>query len=256
MAGDFGTIATGALGGAGAGAAVGSAIFPGIGTAIGAVGGAVIGAIGAKSKLGARDEAMEGVMALPEYDPMQLNFLDQLKREKRSVESGFTTDFQVAKDLNQEMLAGGLSVAESVASTNPALGLSYLDTASKRYTTGINQALGTISGRSLGYTSGMGELIDKISQRKLDVQTYKAVQKLGLTTDTLQTSNVNTAQFAGRLPQYMDDFSKVPGQFNSIFGNTPPVGTPAAVVGQGSNFDFIMNQTASRQVAPALSLSR
>jgi len=209
MPSDAGTIGMGVLGGAGKGAAIGS-IFGPAGTAVGAGIGAVVGGIGAGNKVGARNDALDRVENIPMFDPMQLNFLDTLNREKRAVESGFTTDFQVAKDLNQKSLAGGLSVAESVAATNPALALSMIDTSSKNYSTGVNQALGTISTRSQGYTSSIGQLINMIAQRKLDVETYKTSQQLGLATDDLQTSNVNNAQFAGRLPQYMDAIGELP----------------------------------------------
>jgi hypothetical protein len=185
---------------------------------------------------------------------MQMNFLDQLKKEKRSLESGFTTDFQVAKDLNKEALAGGLSVAESVASTNPALALSMVQGATGAFSTGINKSLATISTRSTGYTQSIGELINTISQRKLDVETYKTAQQLGLTTDALQKSNVNAAQFAARLPQYAGDFGKVGSQINSIFsrGGTQPGGASGPPI--TSNFADIMNNLAAEQVAPALNI--
>lgn len=257
MAGDFGTIGMGALGGAGTGAALGTAIFPGIGTAIGAVGGALIGGIGANNKVNARDAAADRIEALPQYDPMQLNFLDKLQREKRSIESGFTTDFQVAKGLNQEALAGGLSVAGSVASTNPALALSMMGQANRGYNTGINQALGTISTRSGGYTQSIGQLINSVSQRNLDLQTYKATQQMGLASSDLQTSNTNNAQFAARLPQYTGEIGKGLGQLGGalggIFGGGGPVGNgPQGINNPG--FNQTMNALSATQVAPALSL--
>jgi len=133
-------------------------------------------------------------------DPMQMDFLDQLVKEKRAVESGFTTDFQVATDLQQQALAGGLSVAESVGATNPALAISMMDKATQGYNTGINQSLGTISTRSLGMMASIGDLINRITQRKLDVTTYKAAQKLGMATDDLKTFKENVFQIGASIP--------------------------------------------------------
>lgn len=252
MAGNFGEIGMGALGGAGAGAAIGS-VIPGVGTLIGAGVGAIIGGIGASKKAGARDEALERVEGLPSFDPLQLNFLDQLQREKRSIDSGFTTDFQIAKDLNKSALAGGLSVAGSVASTNPALALSMIQQSQAGFSTGINQALGTISQKSLGLTQSIGGMINKVSQRKLDVETYKTAQQLGIATDALQTSNVNAGQFAASLPQYIGDIGQGAQQLGGFFGdlgrqNTAP-GAPIS-----NNFDTIMQNLGNKQVSPALSL--
>lgn len=218
MAGNFGEIGMGALGGAGTGATIGSVAGP-WGTAIGAGIGAIVGGIGAGKKAGAQDAALERVEGLPAFDPLQLNFLDQLRREKRSIESGFTTDFQVAKDLNRTALAGGMSVAESVASTNPALALSMIQGSTAGFSTGVNQALGTISQRSLGLTQSIGGMINQISQRKLDVETYKTAQQLGIATDALQVSNVNKAQFAARLPQYAGQVGQGIKDIGSIFPN-------------------------------------
>ena len=219
MADNFGTVGMGVLGGAGAGAALGSAIFPGVGTAIGAGLGAVIGGISAGRKISARDEALERLEDIPAFDPMQLDFLDRLKREKRAVESGFTTDFQVATDLNKEVLAGGQSVARDVAATNPALAMAIMEKSSQQFGTGINKALGTISTRGLGLTHSIGELINSISQRKLDIEVLKTTQQLGLATDVLQTSNVNAAQFGARLPQHVGDIGEGSGQIGEQLSN-------------------------------------
>lgn len=214
----MGSVATGVLGGAATGASMGSAILPGWGTAIGAVAGGIVGGIDSSNKQKAQDEAMDRLNAIPAFDPMQLDFLDLLKREKRAVESGFTTDFQVAKDLNMQMMAGGLSVAESVGATNPALAFSLSRRVTADANTGINQALGTISSRGMGLTNSMGELINKISQRKLDLEMVKTSQQLGLATDALKTNQENANQWAAKLPEYADDFKEVGGQIGSWFG--------------------------------------
>lgn len=243
---------TGILGGAGQGAAMGSVAGP-WGTAIGAVAGAVVGGVSASKKQGAQDDALERLEAIPSFDPMQLDFLDQLKREKRSVESGFTTDFQVAKDLNQKMTAGGLSVAESVGKTNPALAFSLGRQATAQGTTGINQALGTISSRGLGLTTSMGELINRIAQRKLDLEMVKTSQQLGIATDALQTNQTNANQFMAKLPEYADDFKAVGGQIGASLFNRQ-AGADLSGAALTPNFTNQMTALANNQVSPALSL--
>lgn len=248
---DLGMTGTGILGGAAMGAQLGSIAGP-WGTAIGAVGGAVIGGVSSASKQNAQDEALDRLNAIPSYDPMQLDFLDQLKREKRSVESGFTTDFQVAKDLNKEALAGGLSVAEKVGATNPALAMSLSRQATSGYSTGINQALGTISTRGLGLTASMGDMINRVSQRKLDLEMAKTSQQLGIATDALQTNQTNMSQFAASLPGMADDIRGGFGQIGSTLFNR----THGGFVGDAIPQSFANNMSAlgQAQVAPALSL--
>lgn len=213
----------GALGGAGMGAQLGSVVGP-WGTAAGAVIGAVAGGIGSANKVQAQEEALERLEGIPLYDPMQIAFRDQLLAEKRSIESGFTTDFQVAKDLNKEALAGGLSVAESVGESNPALAFSLSRQAGREFNTGINQALGTISTRSLGLTQSIGEQINRISQRALDLDVLKTSQQLGIATDALQTNQTNAAQFAATLPQYAGEIGD---GFQQIGGAVGKVGSQA-----------------------------
>jgi hypothetical protein len=243
-----GEMLTGILGGAGTGATVGSVAGP-WGTAIGAIGGAIAGGISTGKQLSARDDAMERLEALPMYDPMQLGFLDQLKREKRAVESGYTTDFQVAKDLQKEAMAGGLSVAESVGEVNPALAISMVKGVSQGFSSGVNKSLGTIATKGMGYTQSIGELINLISQRALDVESHKVMQELGLATSDLQTSQTNAAQFAARLPQYADDFSTVAGQIGGWGG-----GSGATITGPGISPQFAstMEKKAIGQVSPAV----
>jgi len=207
MASTVGSGALGGLGGAGAGAGIGAAIgsvVPGVGTLIGAGIGAIIGGgagvgagVGFANK---QNDALDRMEALPGFDPMQLDFLDQVRREKRSIESGLTTDFQVASSLNEKAYAGGLSVSESVARTNPALGLAFASQSGRMYDEGTNKALGTISTRSPQYTQAIGGLIDSISQRKLDVESYKMSQNLGLAISDRKAFNENMMNFAAQIP--------------------------------------------------------
>ncbi len=250
----FGSTASGALGGAGSGAGIGAmigsiagppgmAIGAGIGAGIGAIAGGIAGFAGGKEQ----QSALDRVEGIPEFDPMQLAFLDALQREKRSLESGFTTDFQVAKDLNQEMLAGGLSVAEAVGASNPALAISAIDQSGRAYNTGINQALGTISSRGFGMTQSIGDLINRVSQRKLDVETYKTTQELGIATSDLRTFNQNMMQMgaSGAINMAENLPSLGGGQVSGQIGSQAPI---------LSNFDNMMQQLGQRQVSPALSL--
>lgn len=227
------------------GAQLGSVAGP-WGTAIGAVGGAVIGGVTSAQKQNKQSDALDRLEAIPSYDPMQFEFLDQLSREKRSVESGFTTDFQVAKDLTSQVAAGGQSVAEAVGATNPALALSIGRQASSQFNTGINQALGTISSRGLGLTGSIGEQINRIAQRKLDLEMVKTSQQLGIATDALQTNQVNASQFMAALPEQMPGIISAFGQIGGSFGGRGTAMTGPAI---SSNFAATM---AGKHVAPAV----
>jgi hypothetical protein len=204
----------------------------------------VVGGVTANKQVQARDDAMDRLEAIPAYDPLQLEFLDQLQRERRSVESGFTTDFQVATDLNEKMLAGGFSVAETVGANNPALAISLSRQAGQNFQTGINQALGTISTRGLGLTQSIGELINKVAQRRLDLEVTKTSQELGLATSELQTSQTNMAQFAARLPEFVDDFKFVGGQIGSMGGGP--------IMSEGSSGVLNINMTNPNISTPTL----
>lgn len=182
----------GGMGGAGSGAAIGSMIFPGPGTILGAIGGGIIGAISGASKAKAVNDAMASLQAIPAVDPNQLEFKDQLYREKRAVESGFSTDFQVARDLIGKSEAGGLSVAAEMAQTNPALALMAMTQVGMGTDTAVNKALGTISTRGMGYTQMIGDLITQMAQRKLDVNLFKSQVEMGQSTKEMQDFNANS----------------------------------------------------------------
>jgi hypothetical protein len=176
---DNSSVFSGALGGAATGAQIGSMLpIPGVGTVVGALGGLALGAISGGKKQKAVDDAMAALEAIPNVDPNQVEFKDQLIREKKMVESGFSTDFQVAKDIIGQSEAGGMSVAAEMAQTNPALALMVMNQVSNQTDTSINKSLGTISTQKMGYTQMISEMIDKIAQRKIDVDLMKATQKL------------------------------------------------------------------------------
>lgn len=182
----------GLLGGAGTGASLGTALLPGVGTILGALGGSIIGAISGGKKAKAVNDAMASLQAIPSVDPNQLEFKDQLYREKRAVESGFTTDFQVARDLIGQSEAGGLSVASELAQTNPALALMAMNQVGQGTDTAVNKALGTISTRSMGYTQMIGDMIQQMAQRKLDVNLFKSQIEMGQSTKEMQDFNANS----------------------------------------------------------------
>lgn len=237
------SIATGAMGGAAMGAQIGSVAGP-WGTAAGAVVGAVAGGISTANKQNAQQEGLDRLESIPTFDPMQLDFLDQLNREKRSVESGFTTDFQVAKDLNKEALAGGQSVAEAVGASNPTLAFSLGRNSAREFNTGVNQALGTVSSRGMQLTTSMGELINRIAQRKLDLEMVKTSQQLGIATDELQTNQTNANQFMTKLPGVVDELVNELGPRISDWkverGTKPnPIALPASSAPIGGVYDTI-----------------
>jgi len=181
----------GMLGGVGTGASMGTAIAPGVGTAVGALVGGAIGAFSGAQKSGAMRDATAQLMAIPNVDPMQTAFKDQLYREKKAVESGFTTDFQVARDMIGKSEAGGMSVAAEMAQTNPALALMMMDQVGKGTDTSVNKALGTIGTRGMGYTQMTQDLIDQMSKRKIQVDLLKAQQGMATSTKGMQDFNAN-----------------------------------------------------------------
>ena len=190
--GDNSSVMSGALGGAAMGAKIGSMIpIPGLGTALGAVAGATLGAIGGGKKQKAVDAAMAGLMAIPNVDPNQVQFKDQLMREKKMVQSGFSTDFQVARDIIGQSEAGGMSVAAEMAKTNPAMSLMAMNQVSNQADMSTNKALGTIATQSMGYTQMISDMIDKIAQRKIDVDMMKATENLTLASANKKDFNAN-----------------------------------------------------------------
>jgi len=208
--------ATGALGGAGTGAALGTAIFPGVGTVLGALAGGVIGGISGNKSARELETVLEKIQAIPLVDAAMVNLKDALVAEKRAIESGFTTDFQVAQDLIGESEAGGLSVAAEIAATNPALGLMAMNQVSGQSDTAINKALGTIGTRSTAFTQMIADLTGKMSQRELDITMFKNAQELAIATKNKKDSNENA--MAGMMK--LADPSVVGGftDFASMFG--------------------------------------
>jgi hypothetical protein len=192
--------AQGVLGGAGIGAEMGSLILPGIGTAVGAGIGAIVGGITGNQRGKDQKEALANLYAIPNVDPNQTMFKDQLTREKKAVDSGFTTDFQVARDIIGQSEAGGMSVAAELARTNPALALMSMDQIGKGVDNSVNKALGTISTKSMGYTQMIQDLIDKMANRKIQVDLLKAQTGLGIATKGMQDFNANMNAGMMKLP--------------------------------------------------------
>ncbi|MCX6780130.1 MAG: hypothetical protein NT034_03055 [Candidatus Magasanikbacteria bacterium] len=120
-----------------------------------------------------------------------VQFKDQMAAEKRMVMSGFSTDFQVARDIIGESEAGGMSVAAEIAQTNPALALMAMNQVGNQTDMSVNKALGTMSTQRMGYNEMLSGFIDKISQRQLDVQMMKAGQKMAIATAETKDFNAN-----------------------------------------------------------------
>ena len=227
--GDNSSAIVGGLGGMSAGATIGAELgtlipIPGLGTALGAVAGAALGAIAGGKKQKAVDAAMAGLMAIPNVDPNQVNFKDQLMREKKMVQSGFSTDFQVARDIRGQSEAGGMSVAAEMAKSNPALALMSMDQIGKNADNSVNKALGTISTRGMGYTQMIGDLIDNMGKRKTQINIMKATQGMATATQNMQDFNANSNAGMMKLmsPSVINGFK---GLFAS--GTTPGgVGSP------------------------------
>lgn len=223
----------GILGGAGVGAGMGTAIGGPIGTGIGAVLGGIVGGISGNSKSKAQAESLAALNAIPAVDPNQTMFKDQLYREKKAVESGFTTDFQVARDIIGKSEAGGMSVASEMAQTNPALALMMMDQVGKGTDTAVNKALGTIGTKGFGYTQMIGDIIDKMSQRKIQVDLLKTQSGLAISTKGMQDFNANANAGMMKLmdPSVIGGFKSLlatPG-INNSGGFIPPTISPGGV---------------------------
>jgi hypothetical protein len=236
MANEWMSGAQGFLGGAGLGASMGTTVAPGVGTVVGALLGGTIGAFSGASKAGKQNDAVARLMAIPEVDPNQTMFKDQLFREKRAVESGFTTDFQVAKDIIGKSEAGGMSVAAEMAQSNPALALMAMNQVGQGADTAVNKALGTIGTRGMGYTQMIQDLIDKMSQRKLSLDLYKG--QVGITTATQGMQDFNANSNAGMMklmdPSVIGGFKKFAGMFSGVGVGGGAVNNPVTM----GNFDF------------------
>lgn len=191
-----GSTVKGATSGVMSGISAGAALGP-IGMGVGAVVGGVIGGISGHNKSKAYQSALDNINNIPLIDPAQLAFQDTLGREKRAVQSGFTTDFQVSRDILSQVNAGNVSVAESVGASNPALAVSMMKASSANMSTGLNQALGTISTRSNSYTQMMQDMVDKIAKRKLDVSMYKTNAELSQTSKEYKDFNTQANSALG-----------------------------------------------------------
>lgn len=208
---------SGALGGAAMGAEIGS-VIPGFGTALGALAGATIGVIGGAKKQKAVDTAMATLQAIPNVDPTQIQFKDQLIREKKMVQSGFSTDFQVARDIIGQSEAGGMSVAAELARTNPALALMTMNQVGNQTDMSVNKSLGTLATKSMGYTSMISDMIDKIAQRKIDVDLMKAEQSL--TVANVNKKDFNQNALAAMMRFGPSALKNIPGlDLDKIFGS-------------------------------------
>jgi hypothetical protein len=205
MVNENGAAWAGGASGAGTGASIGTAVLPGWGTAAGAGIGAVVGAISSSKKAKEANAAMDRFNQIPMVDPMDMEILEKVKREKRAVSSGFTTDFQVASGLIREANAGADSVATAVGRNNPALAMTMLQQNMGNFDTSLNKALGTIGTRGMQYDAMELGLVDKITQRTLDLETTKAQMAIGQSQQALKDTNANNMAGIARLPGALND---------------------------------------------------
>lgn len=237
----------GGLGGAATGATIGAEIgtmipIPGVGTILGALAGGAIGVIGGNKKQKAVEDAMASIEAIPAIDPNMVNFRDQLSREKRAVESGFSTDFQVARDMISQSEAGGMSVSAELAMTNPSLALMMMNQVSNQTDVSTNKALGTIATKGMGYTQMLSDLIEKISQRELDVEMMKASYKMGNAQANKKDFNANAMAMLAKFgPKALDMIVGTNSGLSSLLSGGTPTTQNAGVystVGNGiQNFE-------------------
>lgn len=196
----------GALGGAGTGATLGSAIFPGIGTAIGALGGGILGLIQGKKISNEAEGAQNAWDNIPLVDPASSRITDELRRRRRAVESGLTTDVTAGRHAIDRATASGIGVTEQLYGHSPVLGLSMAQRLLRGAGDQTQQLLG-ISGQKEGqYTQMLINHLNQISQRKLDLQTHGAQMRIADATQ--RTKDFREMSLAGiaMLPELMGDF--------------------------------------------------
>ena len=198
----------GALGGAGTGAAIGSSILPGIGTGVGALLGGIMGhAAGRRSGRELRD-AQQGIEDIPLVDPNAMQITDQIKRERRAIQSGLTTEFSAGRQAVDEATAQGMSVAQTLYGQSPALALSM----AQRLQTGagqqMNQMLGIQGQRSTQYSQMLMEHLNRMSQRKLDISMHQAQQRLGVATQNRADMQQNMMAGMFMLPQFAGEIGQ------------------------------------------------
>jgi hypothetical protein len=225
--------AKGALGGMGTGAAMGSALGP-WGTVIGAGVGAIVGGISGNKKAKDMEESLAMLYAIPNVDPNQMMFKDQLYREKKAVESGFSTDFQVARDIIGKSEAGGMSVAAEMAQTNPALALMAMNQVGQGADASVNKALGTIGTKGMGYTQMINDLINQMAQRKTHIDLMKANVSMTQSTQAMQDFNANSNAGMMKLldPSVIGGFK----DFGSILGGLGKKGGSGGITDSSGNY--------------------
>jgi len=184
---------TGATTGASVGAELGSLVPGGtlIGAGIGTVIGGLIGAISGNKKGKNAEAALTNIMNLPAVDPTQVSYLDELKLQRRAIESGYSTEYQAAKDVLLQSTAGMTQSLTQMAAGNPVAALDYVMKLQGGLGSNMNKILSGIITRSDLYLANIGQLINEITQRKLDVQSYKAAQNMALAANDLSTFNQN-----------------------------------------------------------------
>jgi len=202
----------GAMAGAGAGASAGSAIFPGIGTAIGAIGGGLMGYFSGKKVSAEAEGAQDAWENIPLVDPSSIRVTDELRRKRRAVESGLTTDVTAGREAIDRTTASGMSVTEKLYGHSPVLGLSMAQRLIRGAGEQTQQLLGISGQREGQYTQMLINHLNKISERKLDLQTHGAQMRIADATQ--KTKDLNEMGMAGlaMLPELMGDFKKIPGQ--------------------------------------------
>jgi hypothetical protein len=140
-------------------------------------------------------------------------------REKKMVQSGFSTDFQVARDIIGQSEAGGMSVAAEMAKTNPAMALTAMNQVSNQADMSMNKSLGTLATQSMGYTQMISDTIDKIAQRKIEVDLLKAQEQL--TVANVNKKDFNANAMAALMKFGPSALKNIPGMFGGSNPGSP-----------------------------------
>jgi len=187
-------IAQGAMTGAGVGAQVGSVFgAPGvlIGSGVGALIGGVVGGTSARKKTREVNKALSNVYALNPIDISQIDYIDKLNAQKRAIESGFTNEYQAAKQTLLEQSALSTDALVGLSSGNPVAAMDYIMRMNAGIGNNMNKLLTSVSGRADNYLTAIGAAVNDIAEKKFQTELYKASQGLAMATDNYSTFRQN-----------------------------------------------------------------
>jgi hypothetical protein len=197
----------------------------------------------------------------PETDPQLSALLEDIRREKQSVQSGYDPITMLNKQFISQRGAEALKAATRVSGGDSVGAIEAINKINRSTGRNISEmALGQ-AGRAGLYSDRMSELIRNMSERKLQLQLLQYRSALGQSNLREQAGtsglNVLAAKIAGGDPAYTDWLKNIfakksqdgvyptppvvtsggttigtdtPINFNNLFGLTQPISFPGADV--------------------------